>query len=343
MYAIAKNEEQFVRRWAESAAAADSILLLDTGSDDRTVDIAKECGVETHVARFDPWRFDDARNMALQLCSPYMDYLIALDLDEVLVPGWREQLLDMCAQGVTRPRYKYTWSWENGKPGLQYGGDKIHARNGYQWKHPVHEVLVPTGVETQGWCSLEIHHHPDQSKSRGQYLPLLELAVAEDPDDDRNAYYFARELFFNAQPERARQEFERHLSLPTAVWAAERAQSLRYLFKITGDLKYLNDAVAEAPNRREAWVDMAQYFHDNEMWLSCLQAAKKALAITEKPLDYICESQAWGALPEDLAAISAYRCGFFQEAKFHGMRAMNLSPYDRRLVDNVGFYEKVAA
>ena len=343
VYAIAKNEEQFVRRWAESAADADSILLLDTGSDDGTVEAARALGVETHVFRFDPWRFDTARNMALSMCDPYLDYVIALDLDEVLVPGWRDHLLEACANGVTRPRYKYTWSWQGSQPGLQYGGDKIHSRQGYVWKHPVHEVLVPTSVEVQGWCGLEIHHHPDGKKSRSQYLPLLEIAVTEDPDDDRNAYYFARELFFSGDLERAKVEFQRHLNLAKAVWAPERAQSYRYLFKITGDLNYLNDAVAEAPGRREAWVDMAQHFHDEQMWLACLQAAKKALAITVKPLDYICEPQAWGSLPHDLAAVAAFRCGFFHEARFHGQQAVNLSPYETRLVDNMRFYSEAAA
>ena len=34
-------------------------------------------------------------------------------------------------------------------------------------------------------------HHADPAKSRGQYLPLLELSVAEAPEDDRNTHYLA--------------------------------------------------------------------------------------------------------------------------------------------------------
>jgi hypothetical protein len=43
---------------------------------------------------------------------------------------------------------------------------------------------------------LQIHHHPDNDKSRGQYLPMLEMAVDEEPFNARNLYYYARELFF---------------------------------------------------------------------------------------------------------------------------------------------------
>ena len=37
VYAICKNEEKFVDRWAESMKEADSIYVLDTGSNDNTV------------------------------------------------------------------------------------------------------------------------------------------------------------------------------------------------------------------------------------------------------------------------------------------------------------------
>lgn len=149
VYTIAKNEEQFVQRWADSARDADYILILDTGSTDGTVAVAEAAGVTVKVEEFKPWRFDHARNAALELLPDDIDYCIALDMDEVLQPGWREHLEVADANGWTRPRYQYTWSWQRpGVPGLVYGGDKIHARHGYRWKHPVHEVLTATGVET---------------------------------------------------------------------------------------------------------------------------------------------------------------------------------------------------
>lgn len=171
VYTIAKNEAQFVQRWADSCVDADYRIILDTGSTDNTVTLARDLGVDVTRWEFDPWRFDKARNMSLDLVPEDTDLCIALDMDEVLVEGWREHLEAAYADGVTRPRYQYTWSWEGSKPGLVYGGDKIHARHGYYWKHPVHEVITPKNPEreVQGWYGLEIHHHPDNTKSRGQY------------------------------------------------------------------------------------------------------------------------------------------------------------------------------
>ena len=342
VYTIAKNEEQFVQRWYDSAKNADYLFILDTGSSDRTVEIAKELGINVKVEIINPWRFDTARNIALDNLPQDIDYCIALDMDEVLVSGWRDHLIQMFEMEITRPRYQYTWSWnEDGSPNLQYGGDKIHSRHGFTWKHPVHEVLSAES-EKQGWCGLEIHHFPDHTKSRGQYFPLLELAVQEDPDDDRNAHYLAREYYFHNMYDKAKEEFIRHLNLPRAVWKPERAASMRYLSKCDTDNRHywLLMASKECPDRREAWVELAKYYYEQERWMPCFEAASKALEIKEKPLEYLCDSFSWGYAPHDYAALSAYYLGFYFEAYCHGVNAIEHAPDDGRLNKNMEFYSR---
>lgn len=345
VYTIAKDEAKHVARWAQSCADADFRYILDTGSSDDTVALARAEGVSVGHTVVAPWRFDAARNQALAALPDDIDLCIALDMDEVLVPGWREHL-EVLPADVTRPRYRYTWSWERpGKRGLEYAGDKIHARHGYVWRHPVHEVLTPMQeyMEVQGWCEVEIHHHPDHAKPRSQYLPLLRQAVEEDPTDDRNAHYYARELFFAGEMSAAYREFCRHLGLPTAVWGAERSQSCRYLWKITGNPGWLEHAIAEAPHRREPLMDAAVAAYEQGKWSECLTLCKAALGIKVKPLEYLTEAEAYGPLLDDLAAIACYRLGYHHEALYHGMQALRLDPYDQRLVDNLRYYEEAAA
>jgi tetratricopeptide (TPR) repeat protein len=339
VYTIALNEENFVQRWHDSAKEADHLLILDTGSTDNTTHLAHSLGIHTVTREFSPWRFDTARNTALSMLPQDIDLCIALDMDEVLQPGWREAL-EAIPVGITRPRYKYTWSWNpDGTEGLVYGGDKIHSRHGYTWKHPVHEVLKPIDGETQHWVDgLEIHHHPDNSKSRSQYLPLLKLAVEENPQDDRNQFYLARELFFTGDYALAQYHFARHLDLST--WNPERAASHRYLAKMVPNATdyHLYRAIAEDPLRRETWVELAQYYYNQHNWLGCRNAASSALAITEKPLDYLCEADAWGWLPHDLMAIASYHLGDEKSAWHHGKEAIRLNIGDKRLQDNLKWY-----
>jgi len=345
VYTIALNEEQFVKDWYESAKEADYLLIADTGSTDGTIALAKSLGINVVSISVKPWRFDDARNASLAVIPNDIDYCIALDMDEVLLPGWRQAIETVPTQ-TTRPRYKYTWNWkEDGTPGLQYNGDKIHSRHGYRWKHPVHEVLITDRTtQVESWVGLEIHHHADNSKPRSQYLPLLEQAVKEDLYDDRNAFYYARELFFYGRYKEATKEFKRHLELPRATWKPERAASMRYIAKMDDNFlvqeEWLNKAVAEAPDRREAYVDLAKIYYENGKWEDCLKASENALAITNKPLEYLCEEFAWGFAPHDYAAISAYNLGKFEKALQYGTKAVELNPKEQRLIVNLAFYSK---
>jgi glycosyltransferase involved in cell wall biosynthesis len=343
IYTIALNEEQFVEKWYESAKEADYLLIADTGSTDATVAKAEALGINVVKISINPWRFDDARNASLSVIPSDIDYCIALDMDEIILPGWRSELEKALKDEVTRPRYKYTWSWNSdGTPGLEYGGDKIHARKGYRWKHPVHEVIVSDRIqEKQGWYDLQIHHYPDSNKSRGQYLPLLKLSTVEDPNDDRNAYYYARELFFNGQLEEAAKEFKRHLSLPTATWGPERAASYRYLAKCEKQNKesYLLKAIEESPGRREAKVELASHLYEVSRWEDCYKQATEAISIKEKPLDYLCEDFAWGELPHDLASISAWNLGKVKEAISHVQDAIAIKP-NTRILNNLKYYRE---
>jgi len=346
VYTIALNEAQFIERWSKSAEDADYLFVLDTGSTDNSLDILRELNVPYQQAIVRPWRFDIARNTALSLLPIDIDYCIALDMDEVLVPGWRDHLEQAHKQGLTRPRYQYTWSWQDEAetiPGLQYGGDKIHTRQNYRWKHPVHEVIIPDRIEEiRGWTGLEIEHHPDHSKSRSQYLPLLELAVQEDMSDDRNAFYFARELFFNNRIDEAKREFIRHLTLPRAVWRPERAASMRYLAKCSEGVEreyWYKKAAEEAPERREALIDLAQMYFDERRWKECLETAERALSITERPMEYLVEARAWGYLPYDLAAISSYHLMRPEKALEYGTKALELDPTNERLQTNLEYYK----
>jgi tetratricopeptide (TPR) repeat protein len=342
IYTIALNERQFVDKWFEAAKDADYLMIADTGSTDGTVERARELGIVVHNIKVAPWRFDDARNAALALLPDFIDMCISLDMDEVITPNWREPLEDLWKRGVTRPRYKHIWSFnEDGTPGLEFSYDHIHTRKGYRWRHPVHECLYVYGMEeVQEWTdAIETHHHPDPSKSRSQYLPLLALSVKEDPWNDRNAFYYGRELYFYGQYEEAARELKRHLELPTAHWAPERAASMRFIGKsVPAEAEFwFRKAIDQAPGRREPWVDLTKMYYERKDWKNSYECAKQALAITEKPLEYLCEAESWGAAPHDFAAIAAWNLGKYKDALQHAQDALNIEPDNQRLKDNLMF------
>jgi glycosyltransferase involved in cell wall biosynthesis len=348
VYTIALNERQFVDTWYESAKDADYLLIADTGSTDGTVERARELGINVVEIRVSPWRFDDARNAALAALPIDIDMCVSLDMDEVITPGWKEKLTEAWERGVNRPRYKHIWSWnEDGTPGLEFSYDHIHGRKGFRWRHPVHECIYSYSIEEkQEWIGgLETHHHPDPSKSRSQYLPLLELSVREDPHNDRNAFYYGRELYFYGRYMEAAQELKRHLELPTATWAPERAASMRFIGKslpAESEL-WFRKAIDQAPGRREPWVDLTKMYYDRQDWVNSLECARQALAIKEKPLEYLCEAESWGAAPHDYAAIAAYNLRLYEEAFEHSKAALSLEPDDKRYQSNFAYCARAYA
>ena len=132
VYAIAKNEAKFVKKWYESMKEADCVVVLDTGSTDNTVELLKEVGVDrVEVKPITPWRFDVARNESLKLVPEGYNILVCTDLDEVFDPGWAQVLRDRWDDNLyERAEYTYVWSHHsNGSPDVMFAYNKIHNRD----------------------------------------------------------------------------------------------------------------------------------------------------------------------------------------------------------------------
>lgn len=340
VYAISKNEEQFVERFARSAADADLVMVADTGSTDNTVEACKANGVTVHNICITPWRFDHARNAAIALIPRDIDVCVSLDLDEVLEPGWREEIERVWTEGTTRLRYMFDWGM-----GVKFQYEKIHARHGYFWHHPCHEYPTPDGRIEEVFAytgKMLVKHLPDPTKSRGQYLDLLALSVKEDPVCPRNSFYYGRELSFYGRWDDAIAELKRYLDLPGATWMNERAYAMRTLGKCyegKDDFReaeaWLLRAAAEAPNSREPWCALSTLYYRMARWLESYTCALRALLIKDRELVYTVDPAVWGAQPYDLAAIAAWNMGMKDLAAEHGAKAVELEPDNGRLKENL--------
>lgn len=352
VYAICKNEAQFVDRWVDSMSEADHMVVLDTGSTDDTAEKLRQRGAQVTVETVSPWRFDTARNRSLELVPPDTDVCVCTDLDEVFHPGWRAELEKAWTPGTSQASYRYTWSFNpDGTEGVVFWSEKIHARQGFRWIHPVHEVLEWTLPAPRGRlvrvAGIQLDHHPDPAKSRGQYLPLLELSVQEAPEDDRNMHYLGREYMYKGRWDDCIHTLTRHLSMPTATWADERAASMRYIARAwmekgRSDLArdwYLR-AIAEAPHLREAYVDLSVLLYRQDAWDGVVYFTGCALAIQNRPATYICEAAAWGSLPWDLRSIALYHTGRIVEALEDAEKALTLSPQDGRIAQNAQLFRR---
>lgn len=348
VYAISKNESRFVHRWAESMKEADEIYVLDTGSEDDTVKLLKNEGVNVKQEIIDPWRFDVARNKSLDMVDDKIDICVCTDLDEVFLPGWRKALEDAWADDATRMSYLYHWSMnEDGTPATTFYQNKIHLRHGYVWTHPVHEVVTPIDINEKiiVGTGITLIHYPDHEKSRSQYLPLLELSVKEQPEDDRNMHYLGREYMYYKRWNECIDTLHKHLLLKSATWKDERAASMRFIARSYLGLNreeeaifWYEKAIKEAPYLREAYVELGRLYYERKEYQNSISYLEQALEIKEKSNSYINEEFAWNSFIYDILSLDYYYLNEKDKAIEYCKEAIKMDN-DPRLKENLKFFE----
>lgn len=345
VYAICKNEEQFIERWFNSMNEADEIYVLDTGSSDNSVEKLKKLGVNVKTEIINPWRFDVARNKSLDLIPEDTDICVCTDLDEVLEPGWRQNLENAWTENTTRARYNYNWSFDkNGNPAINFYIEKIHKRSGYKWTHPVHEILTYIRNSQENFVTIDeitVNHYPDNNKSRSSYLPLLELSVKEDPEDDRNMHYLGREYMYYKKWNECIDTLIKHLNLKSATWKDERSASMRFIARSYQELKrydeakmWLDKAMAETPYLREPFVERALLEYKLNNWQKVDEYCLEALKINKHSKTYINEPFSWDHTIYDLLSLSKFYQNNLKESLYYSNKALEISPNDERLIEN---------
>jgi tetratricopeptide (TPR) repeat protein len=359
VYAICKNEAGFVDRWMDSMGEADAVVVTDTLSTDDTVERLRARGATVFIDEVKPWRFDVARNISLGHVPEDADICVCTDLDEYFNPGWRENLEKAWRAhdpatpgGIARlGKYLYNWSLKpDGSPDVQFYYDKAHSRHGFRWTCPVHEYVRYQGalplvvVPVEG---MVLNHAPDPLKSRGSYLPLLEMGVREAPGDERMRYYLGREYLYAGEWGKCVEALTAYLALPRATWREERCAAMRWIAKAFHGAGQAGQAyawyyraVAEAPGMRDPYVEFAKVCYARGDWPLAYFLTEEALKIGEKSQTYVNSGEAWDSTPDDICAIAAHHLRLHDAAARHARRALSLAPENDRLRNNLRLIEE---
>ena len=145
---IVRNEEAVLARCLDSVRGiVDEIIICDTGSTDRTREIALE--YTDRVFDF-AWidDFSAARNFSFSKAT--MDYILWLDADDVIEPSDRQTLVrlkETLAPPIDLVMMPYHVAFDaDGHPTVTYERERLLRREkGYRWESPIHEAIPPTG------------------------------------------------------------------------------------------------------------------------------------------------------------------------------------------------------
>jgi len=224
---IVRNEEEHLEKCLNSVkSAVDEIIILDTGSMDRTKEIAARYTPHVHDYI---WQddFAAARNASFALAQK--PFILWLDADDVIDPPQLKKLielkedLDENVDAVMMP-YHYAFS-PGGEPSLVFDRERIVRRAaGFAFSGAVHEAMAVTGRVIR--ADIAVRHtgkHGESSNRRN--LAIYEKRIqAGTPLAARDRYYYARELQSAGEYERAEQAFKDFLSMDG--WAVNRQEAM---------------------------------------------------------------------------------------------------------------------
>lgn len=196
---IAKDEEEVIGRCLESAAQyVDDIVIADTGSTDKTREIARSYGAR--VFEF-PWRDDFAAARNFSFAQAREAYVLWLDADDFLSPENGERLvrlkthletedadLVMCPYDVAFDR--------NGAPVSTFYRERIVKRSAaFPWVGRVHECIVPRGKIISS--DFRVFHLGSKKERGARNLNIYRKWAEEEALSPRDLFYYGRELYYN--------------------------------------------------------------------------------------------------------------------------------------------------
>ena len=235
---VARNEEKFLGQCLKSVKGiADQIVVLDTGSTDRTVEIAKEHGAEVHHFEWCD-DFSAARNAALEHITG--DWVLMLDADEELPADQHDRLraelkqsgalayrTPLVNQGEEAQGQSYVPRLYRNVPGAYYYG-RIHEQ--------VFPSLIPFckawGLETRLGTAQLLHHGYSKELVRDRNkiernLKLLHQAIAERPADTNLQMNLGLELVRSGEVETGLNHYREAFRLMSAQPSNEVVPELR--------------------------------------------------------------------------------------------------------------------
>lgn len=344
---IVKNEERTLRRCLDSVRGLmDEIIIADTGSTDRTVEIARDCGAA--VCTF-PWcdDFAAARNFAFSKAT--MQYCMWLDADDALEPADREafrklkETLDPDTD-VVMLRY-HTGFDESGKPTFSYWRERLLRRAaGFRWQGAVHEAIVPAGKIVYGDAA--VSHRKLGPGDPDRNLRIFEgLLAAGKTLAPREQFYYARELTYHGRDREAAAVFQDFLDGGQG-WVENNLEACRNLYRTRLRLNEpekafaaLTRALRFGPPRAELCCDLGGFFFErNDFKTAAFWYTRALEAVPAETDGGFREPDCWGYLPLIQLCVCWYRLGDTAKAVACNERAAELKPESRACAHNRAFF-----
>ena len=347
---IVKNEEMHIARCLDSVAAlVDELIIVDTGSTDRTVEIVSDYTSNVYTY---PWKddFSAARNYSFSKAS--MDYCMWMDADDVLEESEKDKFLELKQSlspdiDIVMMRYHTSFD-EAGRPSFSYYRERwIKNAPQYRWVGAVHEVIPPNGKLI--YSDIAICHRKISAKDPGRNLRIYKKMIADGTIlDARQQYYYARELYYHKQYQEAVSVFEQFLSAKDG-WVENKIEACSICADCYAKLGMDQNALMallrsmsfDLP-RAELCCDIGKYFFEHENYPIAIYWYETALHISKN--EYaggFTLPDCYDYIPFMQLCVCYDRLGEHQKAKEYNEKAGACKPYSPSYLYNKRYFESL--
>lgn len=373
---IAKNEALTLPRMIgslkEYQKRGGDIWVLDTGSTDNTIEVAKSLGCKVEAVG-DKFRINIDEELANKINEKFIvdgeapvvnageslfdfasarnyistfpdnDMIATPDCDEIYTKFDIDKLDEVIEKGAEQLEYEFVFSHdENGNPVIKFRHCKFYNRKKLKWVGIIHEVLSGSANKMYlGEDIIKLEHYQNVATNRSGYLKGLAVDCYNNPDNDRNSHYFAREMFYLGRYKSAIKEFLNHISM--GRWGTEAAQSMLYIGDCYKNLKDYDEMLkwyvksVEKEARREPLMRLAEYYFQKNMYPQVIAYAEAALSITQLPF-YSNHQPYYENVPHELLYIAYWWSGKKEKSKEHYLKALVWKPNHPRYIKDGQFY-----
>ena len=344
---IVRDEEDVLGRCLDSVKGlVDEIIVVDTGSQDRT----KEIAARYTEKLFDfPWidDFAAARNFSFEKAA--CDYCMWLDADDVLMDSAREKFRELKKAltpetDVVMMPYHVGFD-ETGQVTFSYYRERlVKNHRGMRWKGPVHEVIETRGSRLYADCPVTHWklHPADPDRNLRIFQGLLKKGEKLEP---RQQFYYGRELYYHRQYREALEVLEKYLR-QGGGWVENQIDACRHCAYCLYGLGREGDALTslfrsfcyDLP-RAEVCCDIGQHFLDRQAWDWAAYWYRRALS---------CERQdgrggfvlpdAYGFLPNIQLCVCESHRGDLEKAKAYNEQAARFKPDSPFVAHNWAYF-----
>lgn len=344
---IVKNEEKTLPRCLDSIKdIVDEIVIIDTGSTDRTKEIAFQ--YTNNVFDFQ-WidDFSAARNFSFSKATK--EFIFWLDADDIMLNPHREALKSLKA--ILNPEFdvvvmKYILRTDDaGNETYSCYRERLVKRyNNYKWHDPIHEYLEFSGKVLHTEIAVT---HTKMEDSSGRNLKILSKVLSESQNiHPRLIFYYARESEGIGNIEAAIEYYNKFLDMdfegfgPYIEACIQLAKIYMYKDERKKALKTLIRSFEYEPMRAEVLCLIGKYYIDIKDYISAIPWYELALSLQKPRLTWqFLMLEYWDFIPCIELCHCYYHIGDLQSSLEYQRKAQTLKPYHSAVIENQIFFD----